>query len=209
MVIPFRFFLITGLLFIIADTCHLPGDNRLPLNQVVPTATDKPIIANLINQWSNEDLSLQYPYNFYKFNEIWPDLGDYIQYNPEYQTDEILNLGDGTPGAKDGYTYRIAVMQRPYTSDMDMESVYEESYSVVRLNYPEQEFVREDTTLAGKPAVQFTLQRPSGEPWWRLRDVWVIHRDSIYIFTYWTNPDLFEKGLPYFESFLASVILLE
>ncbi|MBA4420827.1 MAG: hypothetical protein C0391_06740, partial [Anaerolinea sp.] len=126
MVIPFRFFLITGLLFIIADTCHLPGDNRLPLNQVFPTATDKPIIANLINQWSNEDLSLQYPYNFYKFNEIWLDLGDYIQYNPEYQTDEILNLGDGTPGAKDGYTYRIAVMQRTYTSDMDMESVYEE-----------------------------------------------------------------------------------
>ena len=205
MVFSLRIYLIVGLLIIVADTCHFSGDKINPRGYVSPTPTYAPVTESSNHEWSNADLVLTYPENFYRFNEIWPDLGDFIQHNPEYETDEILNTGDGKPGSKSGYSYRIAVMQRPYSPEMDMEQVYKNAYKVVRDNYPEKEFIREDTTLAGKDAVQFTLQRPSGEPWWRLRDIWVVHNQSIYIFSYWAYPSHFEDGLHYFDETMATV----
>ncbi len=205
MFVPLRIYLIFGLLFLVADTCHFSGDKLNPSGYILPTPTDTSVTESSSHEWANADLVLTYPENFYRFNEIWPDIGDFIQHNPEYDTDEILNTGDGKPGSKNGYSYRIAVMQRPYSPDMDMEQVYQDAYKVVRDNYPDQEFTREDTNLAGKDAVQFTLQRPSGEPWWRLRDIWVVHNQSIYIFTYWAYPSHFEDGLHYFDETMETV----
>lgn len=96
-------------------------------------------------------------------------------------------------------------MQRAYTPDLDMEQVYKDAYSTVRKNYPDREFIREDISLAGKDAVKFTLQRPFGEPWWRLRDIWVINNQSIYIFTYWAYPNHFDDGLHFFEETLTTI----
>lgn len=200
-----RIYLLIGMLFISANTCHFSGDKVNPRGMVLPTPTDESIAENSSHKFSNPDLSFQYPDDFYRFNEIWPDLGDFIQHNPEYETDEVLNTGDGKPGSKNGYSYRIALMQRPFSSDLDMEQVYKDAYKVVRDNYPDKEFVREDITLAGKDAVQFTLQRPSGEPWWKLRDIWVVHNQSIYIFTYWAYPSHFEDGLHYFDETMETV----
>lgn len=123
-------------------------------------------ITEQSHTFSNPDISVTYPQEFFRFNQIWPNLGDYIQKNPEYGTEEILNIGNAKPGSKGGYDYRIGIMQRPYSPDLDLELIYTEAYSVVRDTYPEQEFSCEEITLAGKDAVQFTLQRPSGEPWW-------------------------------------------
>lgn len=121
----------------------------------------------------------------------------------------MLNLGDARSGSKGKYHFRIGVMQREYVQGMDMEAIYLEAYDYILTEYPEREFARQDTRLAGKPAVQFTLERPSGEPWWRVRDTWVVHHDHIYIITYWSFPGRFEDGLQYYESVLASVRIFE
>jgi hypothetical protein len=209
MIFPLRIYLIIGLLFIFGNTCHFSGDQINPAGYILPTPTGPYATEISSHTFSNPDLSFEYPENFYRFNEIWPDLGDFIQHNPEYETDEILNTGDGRPGSENGYSYRIAVMQRSYTPDLDMEQVYTDAYKVVRDNYPDKEFTREDTSLAGKDAVQFTLQRPSGEPWWKLRDIWVVQNQSIYIFTYWAYPSHFEDGLHYFDETMETIRFLD
>lgn len=208
--ISFKLLIIFGVLLLNFSLCSLPTikDQIItPTGSVTPTLLPEKLDTS--HQFSNSDLTVQYPDNFFRFNEIWPDLGDFIQHNPEYETDEILNIGDGKLGSKGGYRYRIAVMQRPYSPDLDMEQVYKDAYSSVQLNYPDKEFTREDTTLAGKYAVQFTLERPSGEPWWRVRDIWIVHNQSIYIFTYWAYPSRFEDGLHYFEETIATIQFLD
>ncbi len=206
MKIPFKLLALLGVLILNCNICSLPS-KFVQINSSIktldPTKISKKPTGD--HSFSNADLSLSYPDDFYRFNEIWPDLGDYVQHNPEYGTDEILNIGNSKPGSKAGYTYRIAVMQRAYTPDLDMEQVYKDAYSTVRKNYPDREFIREDISLAGKDAVKFTLQRPFGEPWWRLRDIWVINNQSIYIFTYWAYPNHFDDGLHFFEETLTTI----
>jgi hypothetical protein len=176
-------------------------------NQAEISATWPPQV--LEHRFSNDDLSLEYPDDFYTFAEIWSDPTRTGQHNPELDADEILEIANARPGFNRHYGDHVILLQRSITPGQDLQAIFDSAYVFVKINYPEMEFVQEVSSVGGLDATQFTYERPSGEPWYKIRDIWVVKDDTIYIFSYWAYPEHFEEGLEIFEDILSTVQFIE
>lgn len=102
----------------------------------------------------------------------------------------------------------LEVLQKDLPNGVGLEEVFQATYK--RFEEPGV-LVTEvsETTLSagGQTALVKFYNRPRGEPWWRVEDVWLKVNGKILILSFTTYPEQFSQFQPEFEQVLSSLRL--
>lgn len=117
------------------------------------------------------------PANWQTMEELWNV--EYMrgkEYNDLGVTQEIMITSARRRGDFGAW---FAVASAPLPAGQTLEQVFRAAYAQ-RIN--EFRSVEEGTaTIAGSAGLMLVYQRPSGEPWWQYRDVWLEHAGTVYL----------------------------
>ena len=89
-----------------------------------------------------------------------------------------------------------------------MEQVFHETYLYMEEpTIPVRDVSDGTISVAGQMALVKWYTRPSGEPWWRVQDVWLQAGSKILILQWSTYPDQFLQAQTEFDQILSTVRL--
>ncbi len=158
--------------------------------QPTPTSTAT------IGRYTREDLAFQYPVGW----EISTKIGS-IQWELQAKTVCALHSTVGP--------YRsLLLWQRDLSQVTTMEQVFHDTYLYMEEPTTPVRDVSDGTlSVAGQMALVKWYTRPSGEPWWRVQDIWLQAGSKILILQWSTYPDQFLQAQAEFDQILSTVRL--
>ncbi len=124
-----------------------------------------------------------------------------ITRDSEFDADVIYTIGIPRLGRSRMIPY-CQVFRRDQVDGETLQQTMESAYAYVHENYPEYEFTLQDIKVNSLSAVEKIYQRPWGEPWYKIRDVWLDHAEKYYILSCRAYPDDFDDEMETFESIL-------
>jgi hypothetical protein len=88
----------------------------------------------------------------------------------------------------------------------NLKQIYDQTY---RTSMMQEYFVshlrsERNITVNGLAALEKIYQRPHGEPWYSMRDVWVAQGTQIYVLSCWTTPNDLDSAQPEFDLIVNS-----
>jgi hypothetical protein len=158
--------------------------------QPIPTSTAT------IGRYTREDLTFEYPIGWEISTRIGPIQG-------ELQAKTMCSL-HSTVGP-----YRsLLLWQRDLPQGTTMEKMFRDTYLYMEDPTALVRDVSDGTlAVAGQTALVKWYTRPSGEPWWRVQDIWLQAGSKIMILQWSTDPDQFLQSKAEFDQILSTVRL--
>lgn len=174
----------------------MPEELKIVLQSFDVVFQPTPTSTATIGRYTREDLAFQYPIGW----EISTKIGS-IQ--GELQAKTVCAL-HSTVGP-----YRsLLLWQRDFPQGTTMEQVFHDTYLYMEEPTTPVRDVSDGTlSVAGKTALVKWYTRPSGEPWWRVQDIWLKAGSKIMILQWSTYPDQFLQAQAEFDQILSTVRL--
>ena len=158
--------------------------------QLTPTSTAT------IGRYTREDLSFGYPVGWEVSTAIGP-----IQ-------SELLAKRMCSLHSTAGPYLSLLLWQRDLPQGTTMEQVFHDTYLYMEDPTSLVRDASEGTlAVAGQMALVKWYTRPSGEPWWRVQDIWLQAGSKIMIFQWSTYPDQFLQAQQELDRILSTVRL--
>ncbi len=124
-------------------------------------------------------------------------------HNPEFDADELVAVADmSTSTPWERYTTSVEVMMREIPGGSSLTDVYDQVYAAMpSVRGP----ITEGTlTVDGVTAYERIYEHPRGEPWYRIRDIWLERNGRIYILSCRATPGRFDATQAEFDVIIAS-----
>ncbi len=196
-------FILIGFCWFLLMGCNLlfgsPADQAEAGPVVQP---DLPTLTPSGNTFSGDGFSLRYPADWKPVNEIF-GLSPRVSHNSEFDADEVFSVGEpGEGNVKMGaYCKLLALDLAP---EVQMEAAMTNAYAVLDA-YPDAEIMLREIQVNGQAGIEKIYRRPSGEPWYQVRDVWFQRGQRVWILSCWTYPAAFETDVNDFDILLNSL----
>jgi hypothetical protein len=146
------------------------------------------------------EIAFDYPDGWQSLSEIWPSYQG--GHNPEFDADELTGAADTSRSLTQRYTASVIVMTREIPDGASMADVYDQVYAAMP---SVRGSITEGTlTVDGVTAYERIYEHPSGEPWYRIRDIWLERNGRIYILSCRTLPGSFDAAQEDFDAIVAS-----
>lgn len=151
-----------------------------------------------MKHFENDKVSFDYPRDWRTLSEISPG------YEPG--RDEALNADEVAWVALPGSATSVRIYSRELPPASSLKSVCEETYKTTWISqYVKSHTISEGTiTVDGVTAYERVYQRPHGEPWYQIRDVWLEKGGRIYILSCWATPGSFDEAQDEFNLIISS-----
>jgi hypothetical protein len=170
---------------------------------VIPLATIFPTVGPENNLFDHDDFRLNYPADWKPIHEIF-GLQPSTKYNSEFEATEIFGVGSpGKDGKKMGAYCKILIKE-DVNPERSLASMMDIAYQGLS-EYPDAEISQKKIQISGIDGLEKIYRRPSGEPWYQVRDVWLMRGSQVYIFSCWTYPENYDMDAPVFSFMLNSL----
>ena len=117
------------------------------------------------------------PSNWQTMAELW---GSEYQKGKEYNQLGVMQEVMITSVRQRGeFGAWFAVASAPLPAGKSLEQTYRAAYASHKAQF--RKVSEETTSVAGSAGFAMIYQRPSGEPWWQYRDVWLDHDGVVYV----------------------------
>jgi len=145
-----------------------------------------------------QDVSFKYPPGW----EVKTKFSGPEAHDPELDARRLCRTFTQNP-------YRsLEVLQKDLPEGASMETIFQATYNRFEEPGVQVRDVSEGTlSVGGQTALVKFYNRPSGEPWWRVEDVWLKVNGKILILSFTTYPEQFSQFQPEFEQVLSSLRL--
>jgi hypothetical protein len=168
-----------------------------------PTATPKTL------HFENELVA----FNFLSNMKVYDGSDSAFKYYPEISLggERVAGLGDSNFFGHELYFRSIRIFHEPMPTGSTLEAIMQEAYRQVEAVYPRHKGASDVSgpiTVAGLAGSQETYTIFSGEPAYKLRDIWLQKGLDLFIISIWTeytNPDDFATFQAGAELFLRSL----
>ena len=115
---------------------------------------------------------------------------------------ELIMFTSAQSKADGPYSAYFAVATSLLASNTDLETRFHQTYDPL---IPDLRAVTQAKFESGKlSGFDIAYQRPWGEPWWQFRDVWLEKNDVIYVLSFHSDPNDFERYKDDFNVILNS-----
>jgi len=152
--------------------------------------------------FENENFSFTIPAGWQTMEELWEQPQEPGRDYYALGVGEIIMITSARLQVDGPYSAYFAVASSPLAGGTDLETRFHQTYDPL---IPELREVSQtdfdNGTLSG---LEITYQRPWGEPWWQFRDIWLKQDAVIYVLSFHTAPNDFEKYQNDFDLILKS-----
>jgi hypothetical protein len=191
------------LTFVFAIACMWSPFIKPPPLSWPPTATPKSL------RFENELVAFDYLRGL----KIFSGAAVKFNYYPKISLggEMVAGLGDPKFFGHELYFRSIRIFREPLPAGSDLDTVMQEAYRQVEAVYPRHKGAADvsgPVAVVGLPGLQESYTIFSGEPAYKLRDIWVQKGDALFIISIWTeytNPDDFAVFQAEAEVFLQSL----
>lgn len=184
--------------------CNLLSNvSGIQSNMATPKATISATAVGEDNFFDHDDFRLNYPADWKPIHEIF-GLPASTKYNSEFEATEIFAVGSPGKGGKKMGAYCKILLKKDINPERSLASMMDIAYQGLS-EYPDAEISQKKIQISGIEGVEKIYRRPSGEPWYQVRDVWLMRGSQVYIFSCWTYPENYDVDEPVFSSILNSL----
>jgi len=148
--------------------------------------------------FENDEISFDYPGGWRTFSEVWSTWEP--QRDPSLDAEEIVGV------VASGFSRSVRIERRELPSGSSLKDVYEQTYQNTWISeYATSHAISEGTiTVDGVTAYEKVYQRPHGEPWYQMREVWLEKGGRVYILSCWAKPGQFDEAQEEFNLIIES-----
>lgn len=170
-----------------------------------PTPTPLPPAVETISTttaggFENGDIRLVIPSGWKASYEIFGHPYS-ITHDSEFDADVLYVIGEPLDGDIKMGAY-CEVFQGDLSDGETLDQVMQMVYENVHTNYAEYEFSQQSMNIHGMDAVEKIYQRPWGEPWAKIRDVWFVKDGRFFVLSCRSSPNSYDDNINMFESVL-------
>ncbi len=140
--------------------------------------------------FDNGELAFDYSRGWLTFAEYWPSAFK-SAYTPN--TDRDLDAEEVAGVLEPGFAASVRIEVRPLPPEKTLREVYRQTYASGPIRvYATQNAISERTLIVdGVTAFERIYRKPHGEPWYQIRDVWLVKGSQVYIISCWAPPEKF------------------
>jgi hypothetical protein len=174
----------------------MPEELKIVLQSFEVILEPTPTSTATIGRYTRQDLSFEYPVGWEISTRIGPT-------QPELQAKTVCSLHSSV-----GPYRSLLLWQRDLPPGTTIEQVFHETYLYMEEpTIPVRDVSDGTLAVAGQAALVKWYTRPSGEPWWRVQDIWLKAGSKIMILQWSTDPDQFLQSQAEFDQILSTVCL--
>jgi hypothetical protein len=187
------------MLLVLLAACAFPtGKQTVALPRATATPTGLRSIQGV-------DFELTYPPEWKPFYQLFIHTPN-PTYNSEFKADELVSLGLTTDQGQGILAY-CKLLEKKYDGGQTLADAMELAYVTVHQNYEKYEAPLGAIQVNGADGIEKIYQRPWGEPWYKIRDVWFDRGDHAVILSCWSYPDRYDDNLKEFQTLLEGLEL--